>query len=163
MFQVIKAPFVAAILASASLLPAQAFAGSVTLSLVRSSLSNDADSDGGGLWQYEGGAVQNKTGDAIGTYIVQRRVTTSGTQPYNTAGETISVFLAPSDSGGLPPVITVEGNYSYNSGAVGGSVSAASTKYHWIIGSDASATIASGTATTKLVITWTGSDGLHVP
>ena len=42
MFQAIKTPFIAAALASASLLPAQAFAGSATLSLVRSTLSNDA-------------------------------------------------------------------------------------------------------------------------
>ena len=160
MFRV-NMPVVAAFLAGASLFPATASAGSVTLSLVRSTISNDADADGGGLWQYEGGALQNKAGNAIGTYIIQRRITTSGTQVYNTAGETISLFLAPSDSGGLPPVITVEGGYSYNSGAVGGSVSSASNKYHWIVGADVNGTIAA--STTKLVITWTGSDNLHVP
>ena len=163
MFRSIKAPLIAAAVTCASLWSANAFAGSSTLSLVRSTLSNDTDADNGGLWQYEGGAIQNSAGAAVGTYIIQRRVTTSGTQTYNTAGETISLFFVPANSGGLPPVVTVEGAYSYNSGNVDGSVSAASAKYHWLIGSDVSASIVSGTATSKLVITWTGSDVLHVP
>ena len=108
--------------------------------------------------------MQNKGGDAIGTYIIQRRVTTSGTQTLQHGRRNDQRLPGPvRQRGGLPPVITVEGDYSYNSGTVGGSVSAASSKYHWIIGSDANATVVSGTATTKLVLTWTGSDGLHVP
>ena len=59
MRRTLKAPLAAALLAAAALLPAQAFAGSQTLSLIRSTLSNDTDADNGGLWQYEGGSVQN--------------------------------------------------------------------------------------------------------
>jgi hypothetical protein len=158
----LRAPLVAAFLAAVSLFSANAFAGSATLSLVRSTLSNDTDADNGGLWQYEGGSIQNAAGSAVGTYILQRRVTTSGTSAYNTAGETITLFFTPATSGGLPPVITIEGAYSYNSGLMGGSVAAASTKYHWTIGYDANASV-SGTAATKLVITWVGTETLHIP
>jgi hypothetical protein len=162
MVRSIKTLVIAGLIASELLWPVHAFAGSANLVLVRSTLSNDADADGGGLWQYEGGALQTKSGTAIGSYILQRRVTTSGTQTYNAAGETITLFLAPGTSGGLPPVITIEGDYSYNSGAVGGSVAAAGNKYHWIVGADVAGTIGTN-GTTNLVITWTGSDGLHVP
>ncbi len=162
MFRPMKPFLIAGLIAVSLLWPLHAFAGSANLVLVRSTLSNDADADGGGLWQYEGGAVQNKAGSALGTYIIERRVTTSGTQTYNTAAETLTLFLAPGSSGGLPPVITIEGDYSYKSGAVGGSVAAAGGKYHWLIGADANATV--GTPpTTNLVITWTASDSLHVP
>ncbi len=163
MFRRIKTPLVAALIASAFLLPVRAFAGSATVYLVRSTLSNDADADSGGLWQYEGGTVQNAAGKAIGTYIVERRVTTSGTQTYNTASETISMFFAPAMSGNLPPGITVEGDYSYNTGEVAGAVAAAGSKYHWIIGADADGTIVSSSPSTKLVLTWVGSNGLTVP
>ena len=159
----LRNPLVVAFLAAVSLFSASAFAGSATLSLVRSTLSNDTDADNGGLWQYEGGSLQNAAGSAVGTYIIQRRVTSSGTSAYNTAGETITLFFAPATSGGLPPVITIEGAYSYNSGSFGGSVAAASTKYHWTIGFDANASIGSGPAMNKLVITWLGTDTLHIP
>jgi len=158
----LRVPLVAAFLAAVSLFSANAFAGSATLSLVRSTLSNDTDADNGGRWQYEGGSIQI-AGGAVGTYIIQRRITSSGTSAYNTAGETITLFFTPATSGGLPPVITIEGAYSYNSGLVDGSVAAASTKYHWTIGDDANASVVSGTATTKLVITWLGTDTLHIP
>jgi hypothetical protein len=163
MFRRIKTPLVAALLASAVLWPLSAFAGSATVFLVRSTLSNDADADGGGLWQYEGGTVQTMGGRVLGNYILERRVTTSGTQTYNTAGETISLFFAPSTSGSLPPGITVEGDYSYNTGEVDGAVAATGTKYHWLIGADADGNVVSGTAETKLVFTWVGSGGLTVP
>jgi hypothetical protein len=139
---------------TAALLSASALAGSATIVLARSTLSNTSDSDGGGLWQYEGGTIQNTHGTAIGTYIANRRVTTSGTSLYNTAAETISLFFAPKVSSKAPNVIALEGAYSYNSGNFIGSVSAASYEYHDLIGSDASAEISNGTAT--LVITWIG-------
>ncbi len=161
MLNSIKAVLIAGLMASALLWPMKAFAGSATLILVRSSLSNDTDADNGGLWQYEGGSVQSSTGASLGTYILQRRVTTSGTLTYNTAGETISLFFAPASSGGLPPGITIQGDYSYNSGAVGGSVTAAGNKYHWLIGADVVGSVTN--SNTKLVITWTASDNLHVP
>ncbi len=80
MLRRIKTPLVAALLASAFLWPLSAFAGSATVYLMRSTLSNDADADGGGLWQYEGGTVQTMGGRVLGNYIVERRVTTTGTQ-----------------------------------------------------------------------------------
>jgi hypothetical protein len=71
-------------------------------------------------------------------------------------------------SGALPPGMTIEGDYSYNSGAVSGSVSAASNKYHWIIAADVAGTLSN--SATKLVITWIASiitwiasSSLHVP
>ena len=163
MFRHIKTPLVAALLASALLWPLSAFAGSSTIFLVRSTLSNDSDADGGGLWQYEGGTLQNAAGKTIGNYILERRVTTSGTETLNTASETISLFFPPSTSGNLPPGITVEGDYSYNTGEVDGAVSAAGTKYHWLIGADADGTVVSGSPSTKLILTWVGSGGLTVP
>ena len=159
----LRVPLVAAFVAAASLFSASAFAGSATLLLVRSTLSNDADADGGGLWQYEGGSIQNAAGSAVGTYILQRRVTSSGTQAYNTASETITLFFAPLTNGGLPPEMTIGGAYSYNSGLVDGSVTAASTKYHWTIGYDVTGSVVSGSAATKLVITWIGTEALHIP
>jgi hypothetical protein len=161
MFRSVKTMLVVGLSAIALLLPLKAFAGSATLYLVRSTLSNDSDADNGGLWQYEGGSVQDASGTAVGTYILQRRVTTSGTSAYNTAGETISLFFAPSSSGALPPGMTIEGDYSYNSGAVSGSVSAASNKYHWIIAADVAGSLSN--STTKLVLTWVASNTLHVP
>jgi hypothetical protein len=162
MFRPIKTMLIVGLVATAFVWPLKASAGTATLSLVRSTLSNDADADGGGLWQYEGGTIQ-VAGTAVGTYILQRRNTTSGTSAYNTAGETITLFFAPASSGGLPNGITIEGDYSYNSGVMSGSVAASGTKYHWIIGADAAGSISSGTATTKLVLTWVGSNYLQLP
>ena len=147
-------------LATAGLWSASAQAGSTTLLLVRSTLANDTDT--AGLWQYEGGTIQNSAGTAtVGHYILTRRVTTAGTSADNTAGVTTSLFFATS-SGNTPDVITLEGAWSFTSGGFLGSVSAASNKYHWAIGADASSTIpASGTQ--KLVIQWLASTGLKIP
>jgi hypothetical protein len=140
-----------------------AFAGQKILTLERSTLSNDADADGGGLWQYEGGTLLSATGATAGTYIVNRRVTTSGTQTFNTAFETLTLFFTPLVTGGVPEVVVVQGAYSYNSGALIGSVSAASEKYTWIIGADVSAAIVSGTSSTALTLAWNGSKHLTIP
>jgi hypothetical protein len=139
------------------------FAGTKNLTLERSTLSNDADADGGGLWQYEGGTLLSASGATAGTYIVNRRVTTSGTQTFNTAFETMTLFFTPLVAGAVPEVVVVQGAYSYNSGAFVGSVSAASEKYTWIIGADASGTIATGTSNTTLTLAWNGSKHLTIP
>jgi hypothetical protein len=138
------------------------FAGTRNLTLERSTLSNDADADGGGLWQYEGGTLLSQTGATAGTYIVNRRVTTSGTQTFNTAFETMTLFFTPLVAGAVPEVVVVQGAYSYNTGALIGSVSAASNKYTWIIGADVSAAIVSSGNTT-LTLTWNGSKHLTIP
>ncbi len=160
MFRSIKIVLIAGLMATGLVWPLKAFAGTATLTLVKSTLSNDQDADNGGLWQYEGGTMQ-VGGNAVGTYIIQRRVTTSGTQTYNTAAETITLFFAPSLSGGLPNSITIEGDYSYNFGTMSGSVSASGTKYHWIIGADAAGSVTS--TGSKLVLTWVGSNYLQLP
>ncbi len=138
--------------------PAQA--GSLTILLVRSSLNNDTDS--AGLWQYEGGAVQNATtGATIGHYLLNRRVTTAGTSTDNTAAESITLFFSNATAGQVPNSFTLEGAYSYNTGQFVGSVSAASERYHVLIGADASATlVTSSTTTSKLVVDWVGLQGV---
>jgi hypothetical protein len=140
-----------------------ALAGTKNLTLERSTLSNDADADGGGLWQYEGGTMLAANGTTAGTYIVNRRVTSSGTSAFNTALETMTLFFTPAISGGLPEVVVVQGAYSYNSGAFAGSVSSASNKYTWIISADASAAVVGGTSNTTLTLSWNGSKHLTIP
>ena len=73
-------------------------AGTKTLTLERATLSNDVDADNGGLWQYEGGTLLAASGATAGTYIINRRVTTSGTQTFNTAFETVTLFFHTSGS-----------------------------------------------------------------
>ncbi len=139
-----------------------ALAGSKSLTLDRLTLSNSKDADGGGLWQYEGGNLLAANGTSAGTYIISRRVTTSGTSLFNTAAETITLFFTPKVTGDVPEVITLEGAHSFNTGNFVGSVSAASSHYSWIIGADASAAIPS-TGVTVLSLAWNGSKGLSVP
>ena len=61
-------------------------AGTSTLTLSRASLTNV--SDAAGIYQHEGGKILNASGASIGTYIIVRRVTPSGTAAYNTAATT---------------------------------------------------------------------------
>ena len=138
-----------------------AFAGTKSLTLERATLSNSPDADGGGLWQYEGGTLLAANGTAAGTYILNRRVTTSGVATFNTAAETITLFFTPKVAGDVPEVVTLQGAHSFNNGNFAGSVSAASDRYTWIIGADASASVAAGATT--LTLTWNGSKHLSIP
>ncbi len=160
MLNKVKAALVAASVCSGAFCATAAYAGGLNVLLVRSTLSNDADSDGGGLYQYEGGVVQNATGTTtIGHYIVTRRVTTSGTSSDNTASETITLFFPNSTPGNVPNNITLTGAYSYNTGQFAGSVSAVSARYRSLNGEDATGTVTgtSGTSgTTKLNIDYDG-------
>lgn len=80
--------------------------------------------DTAGVTQYEGGAIQNGAGTAIGDYTTSRRVVPAGTSPDNTAGTTTTLFF-PNTTASLPPnVIVIEGAWSFNSGPFDGSVSA---------------------------------------
>jgi hypothetical protein len=152
-----KAGILAALVCGSAFGISAAHASGLTMLLVRSTLSNDSDADGGGLWQYEGGVVQNAAGTTnIGHYILNRRVTTSGTSADNTASETITLFFSSATPGAVPNNITLEGAYSYNTGQVIGSVSAVSSRYRPLNGEAFSGAIISGTASTKIVIDFGG-------
>jgi hypothetical protein len=135
---------------------AAAHAGTQTVDLVRSTLQNVPDA--AGTYQYEGGTLENTSGSQLGTYEIVRR-TGSGTSTYNTALTTITLFLPPAATGQAPNVIIIQGAWSFNSGDFLGSVAVASNPFHWLIGSDAASTIPSG-STSKLVLTWVGSNQL---
>jgi hypothetical protein len=134
-------------------LASAAYAGSVTLTLDRLSLTNVDDA--AGRWQYEGGKV-SKAGTQIGNYAITRRVTSGGTDAQNTAMVTVTLFFLRENP---PQNITLQGAHSFNNGLSRGSVSAASTKYNWI--RDAIFTGNAGTET--LTITWLGSASLTLP
>lgn len=139
-----------------SLCAAAVQAGTQTVELVRSSLTNVPDA--AGIYQYEGGTLENSSGGALGTYIIVRR-TEAATASFNTAATTITLFLPPATSGAAPSVVTIEGAWSFSSGDFQGSVSAASNKYHWLVGADA-ASLMPVVSTSKLVLTWAGSNEL---
>jgi len=133
------------------LIASGAYAGSVSLTLNRLTLTNVVDA--AGVLQHEGGTVFKGTMQ-IGNYAISRRVTTGGTNAQNTAALTVTIFFL----GATPPdSITLQGTHSFSTGGVAGSVSAASSKYDWI----RSATFAGDTKT--LTITWLGSDSLTLP
>lgn len=139
-----------------SLCAAAVQAGTQTVDLVRSSLTNVPDA--AGIYQYEGGTLENSSGGTLGTYIIVRR-TEAATASFNTAATTITLFLSPASSGAAPSAVTIEGAWSFSSGDFQGSVSAASNKYHWVIGADAKSSIPT-IGTSKLVLTWAGSNEL---
>ena len=157
----LKTALLVACACAGALATTAASAGGFSILLVRSTLSNDADPDSNGLWQYEGGIVQNATGTTtIGHYIATRRVTTSGTSSDNTAGETISLFFPNATAGNVPNSITLQGAYSYSTGQFAGSVSAVSSRYRSLNGYDAAGAITSAPATTKITIDF---DGVNLP
>lgn len=143
-----------AILLSISLLAAtEAFSGSVTLTLRRATLKNVDDP--AGRWQHEGGKVF-KGATQVGNYAITRRVTFGGTDAQNTAMTTLTIFFR----GKKPPEnLTLQGAHDFNSGKYIGSVSAASSKYAWIIG----AIFSGSTATNSLKIGWLGANQLTLP
>ena len=154
----IKAAFVAALTALAIWAPA-ANAGSVVLTLTRTTLNNVPDA--AGLWQHEGGNIF-KGAVKVGQYATVRRVTNGGTTaPLNTAATTITLFFALA-AGTAPQNVTLQGAHDFGPGNFQGSVSGASTRYAWIRGADASySSPAAGTET--LVISWTGAAQLTLP
>lgn len=154
----------AALIGAGALCAGLANAGTETVTLVRSTLENVTDTGGipTDLWQYEGGAIETTAGVPIGYYTTSRRVTQSGTAAYNTAAVTTTLFFASATAGNAPNVVTLEGSWSYSSGNFAGSVSAASNKYHWLIGADAASTIPA-TGTSSLVLSWLGSNSLRLP
>jgi len=139
-----------------SLCAAAVQAGTQTVELVRSSLTNVPDA--AGIYQYEGGTLENSSGGTLGNYIIVRR-TEAATASFNTAATTITLFLPPATSGAAPSVVTLEGAWSFSSGDFQGSVSAASNKFHWLVGADAASSMPTVSAS-KLVLTWAGSNEL---
>ena len=135
-----------------------ASAGTVTLQLVRSSLTNV--NDAAGLYQHEGGNVK-KSGATIGQYLIVRRVTNPATSPLNTAATSITLFIGTS-SATAPNNITLQGAHNFSAGNFRGSVSAAANRYTFIQGADSSYT-SGGAGTSNLVMTWNGSNQLTVP
>ena len=124
--------------------PSIALAGTVTLSLQRTSLTNVTDA--AGIWQMEGGELLYNGRD-LGEYACTRRTITGGTTAQNTAMLTCTLFIA----GSAPPQnLTIQGAHDYGSGRYIGSVSAASGSYAYLIGADASG----NTATDALTLTW---------
>jgi len=136
-----------------------AHAGSVTLTLNRTTLANV--NDAAGLWQHQGGDII-KGGVKVGQYALHRRVTTAGTTaPLNTAMTTITLFFA-TTSGNAPQNVTLQGAHDFGPGNFRGSVSAGSNKYTWIQGGDATYTSLAGGAL-SLVINWNGASQLTLP
>ena len=136
---------------------AVATAGSVSLQLTRTSLQNVDDA--AGRWQHEGGNVL-KSKVVIGQYLIVRRVTLPATSSLNTAATSITLFLGTSSST-APSNITLQGAHNFSAGNFRGSVSAASNRYTFLQGADATYSSASGTET--LVMSWNGSNQLTVP
>lgn len=142
----------------------ESLAGSVSLILARSSLTNVADAAGG--WQYEGGNVF-KGATQIGYYSTNRRTTTSGTTALNTAMVTTTLFLNTAQvKGNAPRNITIQGAWDFTSGGFLGSVSSASSQYNWLQGADVAgvtSVTAAGGASTTLTIDWLQSFTLTLP
>jgi hypothetical protein len=136
----------------------QVFAGAVSLTLVRASLTNVDDA--AGRWQHEGGTI-TKGAVAVGQYAIHRRITTGGTVPQNTAMETITLFFLQT---GVPAQnVTLQGAHAFANGRFAGSVSAASNRYSWIIGGDATIAPTRAIGTSTLGIFWTGANQLTLP
>jgi hypothetical protein len=136
-----------------------AHAGSVVLTLTRVSLTNVTDA--AGVSQYEGGKIFKGTVQ-VGQYAISRRVTTNGTtSPLNSGVTTITLLFATA-GGTAPQNVTVEGAHDFTAGNFRGGVSAASGRYSWIRGAEATYSVpAPGTET--LSISWTGSAELTLP
>ena len=118
-------------------------AGASVASLTRSSLTNVTDA--AGTYQQEGGTfTSGRNSTVLGTYVATRRVTNGGTDSFNTAATSYTLFFTPRTRGGVPENMTIQGAWSFNTGGFAGSVSAASVVYHKFISADASATSTSG-------------------
>lgn len=132
-----------------------AFAGTATLELTRTGLSNVTDS--AGLYQYETGTVSTANGVLAGYYNVTRRVISGGAaSALNAATETMNVILATTTPGPFNN-LTLEGTHDFSSGAFAGSVSAAASPYKFAIGGNATAV--SGGVTT-LVVSFKGAHSI---
>lgn len=158
MFNALRIPALTVLAVLGWLCAAAAQAGTQAVELVRNTLVNVPDA--AGIYQYESGTLESSAAVPLGTYMIVRR-TGPGTEAYNTAATTITLFFPPAVTGQAPNVVTIEGAWSFSSGDFLGSVSAASNKFHWIVGGDAASTIPSG-STSRLILTWAGSNQLQL-
>ena len=98
----------------------------------------------------------------IGQYLIIRRITIPATGIQNTAATSITLFLGTVNSQTAPHNITLQGAHHFNVGNFRGSVSAASNRFTFLQGADA--TYSAGAAgTSNLTISWNGSSQLTVP
>ncbi len=136
---------------------APASAGTMSLSLVRASLTNVDDA--AGRWQHEGGEIQ-RSGAIVGRYAIHRRVTYGGTDVQNTAMVTVTLFF---NVGTPAQNITIQGAHSYSTGRFIGGVSAASNRYSWIDGAEVTIVPTGVAGTNTISISWTGASQLVLP
>ncbi len=160
------APTIAVCIAGAATVSQSALAGSVILTLKRTSLMNVTDTSGkAGLYQYEAGSVSAPSGVVVGSYQTTRRVTNGGGTQFNAAATQVTLFFkapggvgAPENiaSGNVAPEnIVLEGAHVFSSGGFTGSVSAASPRYRRLRDGDAAYTIRAAN-TTLLHLVWNG-------
>jgi hypothetical protein len=135
-----------------------AYAGSLSLSLVRAELTNVDDP--AGRWQHEAGNIL-KNNVVVGQYAITRRVTYGGTDVQNTAMTTVTLFFTNSST--PPHNVTLQGAHSFSSGRFAGSVSAASNRYTWIQNADASISATATIGRSTLTISWAGANQLTLP
>jgi hypothetical protein len=137
------------ILASVLLLvaAASATAGTSTLTLKRTTLTNV--NDAAGLWQYESGTVLVGNSQA-GAFAATRRFVNGTNPPADMF--TLTLFF----KGNPPQNVTLMGSWTTNPGGGIGGVSAASQPYQFLQhdGTFVMTPIAAGAY--KLVITWSG-------
>lgn len=105
-----------------------AIGGATSYELQRLTLENVDDTIG--RWQHEGGELLSN-GAVIGSYIINRRVTTRGTTQLNVASATTTLFISVADG---VESITLQGVHMFNSGKQRGSVSSASKPYAGLVG-----------------------------
>jgi len=147
------------VLVGSALVATQAWAGGVSLSLVRSSLNNVDDA--AGRWQHEGGKVL-KGATTIGTYVITRRVTMGGTDPYNAAFTTVHLMLPVGTA--LPPQnLTLQGTHNFSNGYFYGGVSAASNRYTFTCNGQAVIIPTATLGTSTLTVYWNGDSQLTLP
>ena len=152
-----KALAVASVLAVAAPF---ANAGSIALTLTRTSLTNVPDA--AGVWQLQGGDIM-KGAVKVGQYALSRRTVTGGTTaPLNTAATTLTLFFATA-AGSAPQNVTIQGAHDFGPGNFRGSVSGASNRYTWIQGGDVTYAPGAAAGSLSLVIGWNGASNLTLP
>ncbi len=149
----LRALAITAGLAAPAAFTQSALAGSVILTLKRTSLLTNVD-DAAGRYQYEAGSVSGASGVVIGSYQTTRRVTNGVGAQFNAAATQVTLFFNTSGNR-TPASIVLEGGHQFNTGGFTGSVSAASPRYARLRDGDASYTI-SAVNTTQLLLNWNG-------
>ncbi|MFZ2447911.1 MAG: hypothetical protein WAW37_16260 [Syntrophobacteraceae bacterium] len=140
-----------------------AFAGQVVVQLQKVTGPTNIN-DAAGQVEYEGGNIK-KDGTKVGQYAIERRRINGGTTgTFSTAMTTITLFFGQNTTTSAPDNITIQGAHGFGPGDFRGSVSAASSKYTWTVGADATYSVVTGSTTLKnLTISWTGSRSLTLP